>query len=103
MKKKTNKPYWEMNAKELAHATKEFDKPIPLSKTRPLNKAERALFEKMRKAPHVSIHVTRGSDGVWVRLDPDVLKRSTAYAAKQQLTLSELINRSLKGLLTVVD
>jgi len=86
-----------MSADELAEATKEFDKPIPWSKTRPLTKAERELFEKMRKGPHVSIHVTRGADGMWVRLDPDVMKRSAAYAAKQHITLSELINRSLKG------
>ena len=63
MKKKQTKPYWEMTTEELAEATKEFDKPIPLSKTRPLNKTEHALWEKMRKAPYVSIHVTRNHDG----------------------------------------
>jgi hypothetical protein len=103
MKKKTSKPYWEMSAEELQDATKEFDKPVPWSKTRPLTKAERALFEKMRKGRHVSIHVTRGADGMWVRLDPDVMKRSAIYAAKQQITLSELINRSLKGALAIVE
>jgi len=92
-----------MTAKELAEATKEFDRPIPPSKTRPLNKKERALFERMRKAPYCSIHVTRSPDGVWVRLDPELLRRSTRYAAKEKLTLSQVINRSLKGMLAIVE
>jgi hypothetical protein len=61
--KKARKPYWEMTAAELAEATKEFDRPIPLSKTRPLTKEERAKFERMRRGPKVSVHVMRGSDG----------------------------------------
>jgi len=78
---KSKKPYWEMTTAELAEATKEFDRPIPLSKTRPLSKKERALFERMRSAPHRSIFISRDADGVWVRLDPDVLRRSVKYAA----------------------
>jgi hypothetical protein len=104
--KKTNrpkKPYWEMNAKELAEATKEFDKPIPLSKTRPLNAKERALFEKMRRGPHRSIFISRDADGIWVRIDPEILRRSTRYAAQRKISLTEVINRSLKGLLAIVD
>ena len=40
MRKKT-KPYTEMNAKELALATREFDAPFVMEKGRPLNAAER--------------------------------------------------------------
>jgi hypothetical protein len=100
---KPKKPYWEMTAAELAEATKEYDRPIPLSKTRPLNKKERELFERMRKGPHRSIFISRGADGVWVRLDPDILRRSTQYAAQHKLTLAEVINRNLKGMLAFVD
>jgi hypothetical protein len=100
---RAKKPYWEMTATELAEATKEFDGPIPLSKSRPLTKKERALYERMRKGPHRSIYISRGTDGIWVRLDPEVLRRSTQYAARQKLTLAEVINRSLKGLLAIVD
>jgi len=36
-------------------------------------------------------------------LDPDVLARARKYAAKRKMTFSELVNRSLKGLLIVVE
>jgi hypothetical protein len=97
------KRYWEMTANELAEATKEFDRTVPLSKTRPLTKAERALFTRMQKAPHRSIFVTRDPNGVWVRLDPKLLARTTQYAAKRKLSLSEVISRSLKGMLAIVE
>jgi len=100
---KPSKPYWEMSASELAEATKEFDKPIPASRMRPLTKEERERFERMRRGPHRSIFISRNADGIWVRLDPDVLKRSSRYAARNNLTLEEVINRSLKGLLAIVD
>jgi hypothetical protein len=62
MKRTTQpKPYWEMTAEELAEATKEFDKPIPLSKTRPLTKEQRRRWERMKQGPSVSIFVSRGS------------------------------------------
>ena len=105
MKKTTKltKPYWDMTTEELAEATKEFDKPIPLSKTRPLTKQERALFERMRKGPHRSIYISRDASGVWVRLDPDVHRRAVRYAAEQKVPLAEVIDRSLKVLLTIVE
>jgi hypothetical protein len=102
-KAKPAKAYWEMTSTELAEATKEFDRPIPLSKTRPLTKSERSLWERMRRAPHRSIFISRNADGIWVRLDPDILRRSTRYAAEHKLTLAQVINRSLKGLLAIVD
>ena len=102
-KTKPQKPYWEMSLGELQDATKEFDTPIPASKLRPLSKAERARWERVRKGPHFSIYVTRGDDGVSVRLDPDIWKRSTQYAAKHKMTLSEVVNRSLKGMLAIVE
>ncbi len=97
------KPYWEMTASELAEATKEFDRPLPASKTRALTKAERASFERMRKGPARSIFITRDPDGVWVRLNPDILRRTSRYAAGQGLTLTDVINRSLKGMLAIVE
>ena len=100
---KARKPYWEMTTAELAEATKEYDRPIPLSKTRPLTKAQRALFQRMRKAPSRSIFIARDATGVWVRLDPDLLQRTTRYAARQKLTVTEVINRSLKGMLAIVE
>jgi len=92
-----------MTLEELREATKEYDDPIPASKMKPLTKKQRELWERMRKGPSVSVHIGRGPDEVIVKLDSDVRKRCMKYAADHKLTLSELINRSLKGLLTVVD
>ena len=58
-KMKLAKPYWEMNAAELAEATKEFDLPIPESKLRPLTRRERMEFERLQKAPGRSIFLKR--------------------------------------------
>ena len=106
MKKlKPAKPYWEMTTRELAEATKEFDRPIPFSQTRPLSRNERKEFERSRRLPTVSIFVSRRRDHGWVNvnLDPDVLARAQKYAAKRKMSLSEFVNRSLKGLLNVVE
>lgn len=100
---KPKKPFWEMTDDERDKATKKYDRPIPLSKTKPLTKQEREQWERMKKAPYVSIYIKRSPNEVIVKLDPKVMARSAKYAARQKITLSELINRSLKGLLTVVD
>ena len=102
-RKRTNKPYWEMSAEELQEATKQFDKPIRLSKTKPLTREQRAQWERMRKTPARSIFITRDSDGIFVRLDPDILRRSTRYAAEHKMTLSDVVNRSLRGMLAIVE
>jgi len=100
----TKKPYWEMNTEELAEATKEFDKPIPAKSLRPLSKEQRARFERAQRLPHRSIFVLRDSEGAtFVRLEPSILKRASRYAAAHQLTLSEVINKSLKGMLAFVE
>lgn len=103
MGKKLNKPYWDMTADELAAATRQFDKPLPLSKTKAPTRAERALFERMRRSPHRSVFVTRKADAVIVSIDPKLLRRCLAYGAKHDMMLSEVVNRSLKGLLAIVD
>ena len=59
-RKSTKKPYWEMSLEELREATKEFDGPVDISKTRPLTKEERARWNRSKKGPHYSIFVHSG-------------------------------------------
>jgi hypothetical protein len=101
--KKREKSFWEMTEAERNELVKEFDKPIPLSKTRPLTKKERAQFEQMRRSPKRSIYVLKGDDGVFVRIKPGLLRRSSKFAAEHNMSLSDLINRSLAGVLAVVE
>jgi hypothetical protein len=101
-KRSFRKPYWEMTPHELEEATKEFDAPIPVSKTRPLTKVERKQFELSRRGPSYSVFVVRNDD-VFVRLPPDVVRRSMKFAAAHKMTLSEVISRGLKGLLAFAE
>jgi hypothetical protein len=101
MRKK--KPYWEMNPDELAQATREFNKPVPLSKTRPLSREQKACFERMRGSRSRSVYVTREANGVFVRLDKRLLQQTMRYASLNKLTLAQVINRSLRGMMTMID
>jgi hypothetical protein len=100
--RRSTKPYWEMTSQELDEATKEFDEPIPLSQTRALTKTERRQFERSRRGPTFSVFVVRNDD-VFVRLPPDVVRRSMKFAAAHKMTLSEVISRGLKGLLAFAE
>ncbi|MBM4035002.1 MAG: hypothetical protein FJ291_24940 [Planctomycetes bacterium] len=42
------KPYWEMTTEELSEATKEFDKEFIAETFKPLTRAQRALWERIR-------------------------------------------------------
>jgi hypothetical protein len=57
---KRRKSSFEMTPAERDADVAKYDKPIPLSQTRPLTKKERALFEKMRGTPVRSIRVMLG-------------------------------------------
>lgn len=95
------KPYWEMNLKELREATKEFDGPIDPSRLKPISKEQRARWEKMRKGPVYSIFVHRGKKRqVKIRVDAGILRRCEAYAKAHRMTRDQLIERSLAASLT---
>jgi hypothetical protein len=101
---KTKKPYWEMNLQELQEATKEFDKPIPMSRMRPLSKAEREDFERSRARGVRSIFVKRSRPkSVTLKLDEVIVTKSTEYASRHNMTLAEVIERSLRSILSFVD
>ena len=94
--KVSQKPYWEMTAEELAAATKEFDRPIDLRKTKPLSKAERARWERLRKGPVYSIRVYSGKKrAVTVRLDEELIRWSEQYARDNKMSRDDVIERSL--------
>lgn len=109
-RRKPAKPYWEMNLQELQEATKQFDKPLPLSRTRPLTKAERDRFERARRGGVHSIYVSRRRPGksaagrrtMVVDLDSHLLKSVDRCALKQGLSRAELVERSLRSALVLV-
>ena len=104
---KRTKPYWEMNLEELREATKEFDGPIDMSKTRALTKAERARWDRTRRQPTKSIFLSRStkrgkSFQLCVEIDPKLLSRCAKYASAHNMSIAELIAKSLQSSLSFV-
>ena len=96
MKPKVEKPFWELSPKEQAKMLKRFDEPTDLSQARPMNKAERAQWDRARRGPVYSIRVYSGRlKSFTVRLDEELLRWSNRYAKKHRMTRDELIAKSL--------
>ena len=84
------KPYWEMDAGELAEATKEFDAPFVVDKSRPLTPSERKRWrsaKKKRGRPKVG----RGFKRISVSIERGLLGRVNALARKRGVNRSKLL------------
>jgi hypothetical protein len=98
MSKSRKKDWGDMTAAELAEATKEFDRPLPASRFRPMTKAEREQFERVRRAGGPGAHRINA-----LELDARLLKQARAYAKRKNLTLTQLLERGLRRELAVTD
>jgi hypothetical protein len=97
-----SKPYWEMKPKELAAATKEFDKPFVADQSRPLTSAEREEWQNIsrkRGRPKVG----QGFKRVSVSLEQGLLKRVTELAKKRRISRSTLVAKVLEQALSQED
>jgi hypothetical protein len=94
MKRKARR-YQDMTAAELAEATKEYDLPGTINRTRPMSPAERA---EERKARHAGGRppVGRGSERINITIERGLLAQADAMARRQKIGRSELIARSLQ-------
>jgi hypothetical protein len=97
-KRRTQKPYWEMNTQELAAATAEFDKEFVADTFGPLTPEGRAKWEAWKRKS------ARPKDGqaerlVAVKLAKDLLARSDALAKRMGISRADLITRGLKAVL----
>jgi hypothetical protein len=89
------KPYWKMNAKELADATKPFDEPFVVDQSRPLNPAEQKQWigaSRKRGRPKMG----EGFKRVSVSLEQGLLIRVTAFAKKSRISRSMLVAKALE-------
>lgn len=99
MKKKNGaKPFWEMNRKELAEATKEFDQELVIDKCTPLTPAMRSRWEKAKRKS-ARTRNGRGFRVISVRLDESLIKRSEALARKMGITRDHLVASGLRTVL----
>lgn len=104
---KSNKPYWKMNTEELARATKEFDRPIPRHKLKPLSSRERGQWERAKRKPSRSVYVLNsedaGNEAMFLRLDADLIRRSHQCAKSHNMTWEQLIEKGLLSALTILE
>jgi hypothetical protein len=85
-----SKPYWKMNADELAKATEEFDEPFVIDQSRPLTSTERDQWNRVRRK-RGRPKVGKGFKRVSLSLEQDLLKRVTNLAKKRHISRSKLI------------
>lgn len=96
--KHTKKSWGEMTAAELAHATSEFDHPLPAARYRPLSKAERSVFERASRAGIRGRQLMKA-----LNLNRKLLTEAEAYARRRKLTWTQLLERGLRRELAVKD
>ncbi|MGD0137600.1 MAG: ribbon-helix-helix protein, CopG family [Tepidisphaeraceae bacterium] len=88
--KKTAKHLEDMSARELAQATKEFDRPFVFEKARPMTPAEKAQEHDLRRG-RGRPKIGNGARKISISLEGDLLHKADALAKKQGLNRSELI------------
>jgi len=87
-----NKPYWEMTTEELEEATRQFDEPFVIRRSRPLTKNERKLWravKRKRGRPKIG----RGFQRISVSMERGLLKQVTALAKKRGVSRSRLLTQ----------
>jgi hypothetical protein len=71
---------------------------------RPLSKAQREKFERMRRGPAISIFTgSNRKRQVTVKLNETTLERCKDYADKHHLTLSDVVNMGLMNAFRFTD
>ena len=92
-----SKPFTKMTAAELAETTREFDKPSPPGRFRPLTARERRRWERAKRGRGRPTKAP-GQKAVRVLLtiQPPLLAEADAFARCHGLSRSELIARSLR-------
>ena len=96
--KKPAKPYWEMNTRELAEATRDLDGDLPPGFLRPLSAKNKALWERMKRK-RGRPPIGEGARVISLSVEKSLLKRSDDLARKEGLTRAQLFARALQNLL----
>src|SRR6266851_5182963 len=83
------KPYWEMTTEELEDATRQFDKPLVIRRSRPLTPAEKEQWraaKRKRGRPTIG----RGFQRISVSMERGLLKQVNVLAKKRRVSRSRL-------------
>ena len=98
MAKKQSKPIWEMNTRELAAATKEFDQEFIAESFRQPTAKEREQLTRA-KAKVGRPKIGEGSERVLVTIERKLLRDADALAKAKKTTRSRLVAEGLRIML----
>ncbi|MGD0898786.1 MAG: hypothetical protein ABR915_13195 [Thermoguttaceae bacterium] len=90
--------YQEMNARELAKATAEFDRELVIDRSRELTAEEKARWQRARRKPGRP-KVGKGVQVISVSIEKGLLTRADRLGRKLQLPRTQLIALGLEALL----
>jgi len=96
--KRTSKPHWKMNRKELAAATAEFDREMVADEFGPMTGEARARFERARKK-RGRPRQGQGAQAISITVERRLLAESDALAKALGITRARLVARGLKAVL----
>ena len=92
-----SKTFSKMTASELADATREFDKPSPSGRFRPMSARERRRWERAKRGRgRPSKAPGQKAVRVLLTIQPPLLAEADAFARRHGLSRSELFARSLR-------
>ena len=93
------KPYWERTTEELAEATKLFDEPFVVDRSRPLTPEERKQWNRAKRK-RGRPKVGQGFARISVSIEKQLLERATSFAKKRNISRSKLFALALEQALT---
>jgi hypothetical protein len=100
MKKTPTKPYWKMNTRELADATREYDdperRPKFLPEPRDLKACHDGILGDIRRQ---RAKAKGGVKRLQLTMEPDLLNRTDACARRLGLTRTQFITRGVEAML----
>lgn len=95
MSKKHHKPYDQMNAAELAEATREYDREQLGTPGRPLTKRDQALHRRAKKLGRP--RKGAGSAVVGISIERGLLKQADALAKRRKIGRSEMFVSAVRA------
>jgi hypothetical protein len=98
MSRKPAKRFQDMDAAELAEATKEFDEEFVMDKARPMTPVERAEEHRARRK-RGRPRIGKGSKKINITIERSLLAEADQLARRQGLNRSQFLARGLETML----
>jgi hypothetical protein len=101
--KKTTKKrsFFDLTYEEREREVARFDKPIDIEReTRPLTARERARWNRIMAAKtYESVYIHGGQVDRHIHVDEDLVEQLKVFGKKKRMSLAQVVDRGLRGLL----